>query len=250
MNIENRSEHPVLPDDDTIREDAMAFPILRKLRYKTVLIAVVIGIIAICLLLIILQVNSPSTDPLMTELDSQVQAEYEVNGSKDKKHGEENGAFDLSLYSLAGSIDQGFQANKADSSIVKSELAEIDKDLQGIKVALSNLGDNNNELRQLVSDTALRLDAISSQVKALKAVKRKPATKSKPRLAKVPPFHIDAIDVWDDMTYVVVSQAGQVAFLKTGDQQSGWTLTQIDRLKGQVKFQGPAGQVHSVSLQR
>lgn len=250
MNSENYSEQPVLPEDESIREDISKLPIIRKLRYKTVLIALVIGIIAITLVLIIRQAANPPADPLATELDSHAQTEYEVNGLKDKQQGGVNEAIDLSLYSLAGSIEQGFQTHQADSSIVKGELAEIDKDLQGIKVALSDLGESNKALRQIMSDTASRLDTISSQVKELKAVKHKPATKSKPRPAKVPPFHIDAIDIWDDKTYVVVSQAGRVAFLQVGERQSGWTITHIDRLKGQARFKGPAGQVHSVSLPR
>jgi hypothetical protein len=250
MNSENYSEQPVLPEDESIQEDTPVLPITRKLRYKTVLIALVIGIIAITVLLIIRQVENPSTDPLITELDSQTQDEYEVNGSNDKQQGETYGTVDFSLHSLADSIEQGFQARKEDSSIVKSELADIDKDLQGIKVALSDLGENNKEFRQLMSDTASRLDTITNQVKTLKVAKRKPKTKSKSRPAKVPPFKVDAIDVWDDKTYVVVSQAGHVAFLQAGERQSGWTLTHINRLKGQARFKGPSGQIHSVELQR
>jgi hypothetical protein len=68
---------------------------------------------------------------------------------------------------------------------------------------------------------------IVKDVRALKVVKRKPTAKHKPRPVKTPPFHIDAIDVWDDMTYVAVSQKGHVSFLKTGEQQSGWTVMHI-----------------------
>ena len=58
------------------------------------------------------------------------------------------------------------------------------------------------------------------------------------------------VPVGDAKTEVVISKAGQVAFLKPGEQQSGWTVTRIDHLTGQIDLKGPAGQVHSVSVQR
>ena len=93
-------------------------------------------------------------------------------------------------------------------------------------------------------------DTLINETRAPKAVKHKPSARQKSHPVKTPPFQIDAIDVWDDLTYVAISQAGRIAFLKTGEQQSGWKFTHIDRLKGLVNLQDPAGQVHSISLQR
>jgi len=87
-------------------------------------------------------------------------------------------------------------------------------------------------------------------VHSLKAVKRQATARKPQHVVSAPPFHIEAIDLWDDLTYVAVSQKGQVFFLKAGEQQSGWTVTHIDRIKGQVGFRGPAGQAYTVSLQR
>ena len=248
MNSENYSDQPVLPEDESIQEDTPALPTTRKLRYKTVLIAVVIGIIAITVLLIISQVSSPPTDPLMTGLDSQAQTEYEVLGAVGKQQGEGYDAINGRLDTLASRIEQGFEIQKAEIIEVNLKLTAVDKSLQEIKTAVDSLGEGSKEINRLVSDAASRLDVVTKQVNALKASKRKPATK--PKQAKTPPFHIDAIDVWDDESYVVVSQDGRVAFLKVGERQSGWNVTQIDRLKGQVRFKGPSGQIHSVELQR
>ena len=133
---------------------------------------------------------------------------------------------------------------------VKRKLAEMTESIREIKVGSNHLEESTKELSRRLSEATSRLDTIGEHVNALKVVKRKPKAKTKPRRIKTPPFHIDAIDIWDDATYVAVSQAGRVAFLKEGEQQSGWTVTHIDRFKGRVDLQGPAGQAHSISLQR
>ena len=154
------------------------------------------------------------------------------------------------LASLSDRIDRGFEVQQTHSSVVKRELSAMAEGIETIKAAMADLVEGNQDLGRRISEATSRLDTLTKEVRALKVVKRKPAARHKPRPVKTPPFQLDAIDVWDDVTYVAVSQAGRVAFLKAGEQQSGWTVTRIDRLKGQVDFQGPAGQVHSVSLQR
>ena len=109
--------------------------------------------------------------------------------------------------------------------------------------------ETNQQLDRQINESISRLDTFIKDARAPKVVKPKPAARQ-PRPVKTPPFQIDAIDVWDDLTYVSVSQAGQVAFLVAGEQQSGWSVTRIDRLKGQVDLRGPAGQAHSVLLPR
>ncbi len=252
MQSETHPEQSTLPDEEAIQEDAVAQPTARRIPYKTVLVAVVIGIIAISVLwlLIIRQEGNPVTDPMVTEPDIQAQADTEVKGSKVTRSEDEYGAIGRRLVSMSGRIGRGFQAQQTDSSDVKRKLTVMAKGLKEIKVVISDLGESNKEFGRRVSEATSQLETIAKEVRLLKVVKRKPTTKHKSRPAKIPPFHIDAIDVWDDVTYVAVSQAGRVAFLKAGEQQSGWTVTQIDRLKGQVDIQGPAGQARSVSLQR
>jgi hypothetical protein len=154
------------------------------------------------------------------------------------------------LVSISGRIDRGFEAQQTHSAVVTRELSAMAESLQPIKAAIADLGESHKALGRQIGEGTSQLNTVVKAVRALEVVKRKPAAKHKPRPVKTPPFHIDAIDVWDDMTYVAVSQAGRAAFLKPGEQQSGWTVSRIDRLKGQVDLKGPVGQVHSVSLQR
>ncbi|MCU7870788.1 MAG: hypothetical protein KZQ98_20035 [Candidatus Thiodiazotropha sp. (ex Lucinoma borealis)] len=252
MQSKTHPEQSTLPDEGAIQEDAVAQPTARRMPYTTVLAVVVIGIIVISMLwlLVIRQEGNPATDPMVMEPDIQAQADTEVKGSKVMRSEDEYEAIDRRLVSMFGRIDRGFQTQQTDNLDVKRKLAVMAKGLKEIKVAISDLGESNKELGRRVSEDTSKLETITKDIRALKVVKRKPTVKSKPRPVKTPPFHIDAIDVWDDVTYVAVSQAGRVAFLKAGEQQSGWTVTHIDRLKGQVDIQGPAGQAHSVSLQR
>ena len=133
---------------------------------------------------------------------------------------------------------------------MKKSLASVAESVRAIKVAVADLTESNHALRQRIDDSIARLNTLIKETQKRKVAQHKPAARPKPAPAKTPPFHVDAIDVWDDMTYVAISQAGRVAFLKSGEQQSGWTVARIDRLKGRVEFKGPLGQNHSVSLQR
>jgi hypothetical protein len=252
MQNETHREQSTLPDEETIRKEGVMHPIARRMPYKTVLAAVVIGIIVISLLwlLVIRNEGNPSINPMLTEPDLQTQADAEASGLKLTRSEDEYGAIDRRLVSMLDQYDRGLQAQQTNNSDVKRELTVMTEGLKELKVLISGLGKSNKEIGRHVSETTAQLKTIAKEVIALKVVKRKPITKPKARPAKIPPFHIDAIDVWDDVTYVVVSQAGRVAFLKQGERQSGWMITHIDRLKGQVEIQGPAGQAHSVSLQR
>jgi hypothetical protein len=147
-------------------------------------------------------------------------------------------------------MERGFEAQHADSADVMQAISEQTERLQVLNTAIADLGKSNQVLDGRVREAISRLESLTQAVAALKAVTHKPAPAHKPRSIKSPPFQIDAIDIWDDATYVAVSQAGRVAFLKTGETQSGWTVTRIDRLNGQVDVRGPGGQVQSLSIPR
>ena len=251
MQSETQPEQPTLPDEEAV-QDVVAQPTARRIPYKTVLVAVVIGIIAISVLwlLVIRQEGNPAADPRVTAPDIQAHANTEVKGSKVTRSEDEYEAIDHRLVSMSDRIDRGFQAQQTDDLDVKRKLALMAKGLKEIKVAISDLGESNRELGRRVSEATSKLETITKEVRVLKVTKHKPTVKSKSEPVKTPPFQIDSIDIWDEATYVAVSQAGRMAFLKEGEQQSGWTVTRIDRLKGRVDLQGSAGQAHSVSLQR
>jgi len=252
MTTEHQPEQ-VIPSEDAPKPDeAMEQPKSRRLAYKLVLTAVVIGIVAISVLsLFVIQLQEKPLDDLQIQESSTPNKtviktpEPEISPAEDKVE-----RIDRRLTSLSGQIDRGFEAQLAHSADVKQSLASVAESVQAIKVAVADLTESNDALRERVDDSIARLNSLIKETQKRKVAQHKPAARSKPAHAKTPPFHVDAIDVWDDMTYVAISQAGRVAFLKSGAKQSGWTVARIDRLKGRVEFKGPHGQHHSVSLQR
>ena len=252
MKTETQSEQPISADDESKLEKAGTRPAFRRVAYMNVLAAVVIGIFTISALwmFVICQEGSPVFEAPVTEPDVQVHEGTVEKALPAAKTDPAVESIERRLVSLSGRIGQGFTSQQTHSSEVKRELTAMAEGIQAIKAAIADLGVSNQELGRSLSEATSLLDTLAMEIRSLKVVKRKPAARHKPRPVKIPPFRIDAIDVWDDMTYVAVSQAGRMAFLKAGEQQSGWMVIHINRLKGQVDFQGPAGQLHSVSLQR
>lgn len=252
MTIEQQTE-PVIPSEEATRRDkAEEQPTSRRVAYKSVLSAVVVGIIVIGGLsfFIVQQPTNPIDDAQVSEPGTPRQGvikrpESEMAIAEDKIE-----QIDQRLTSLSGRIDRGFEVQIAHSADVKQSLASVAETVRAINMAVADLTKSNRALGQRIDAAISRLNTLIKETRKRKVVQRKPAAKSKPRPAKTPPFHVDAIDVWDDMTYVAISQAGRVAFLKSGEQQSGWTVAGIDRLKGRVEFKGPVGQHHFVSLPR
>jgi hypothetical protein len=252
MATETQTEETVILDDETNPEIVGAQPVSHRVAYKTVLAAVVIGILTISSLwvVVIQQADNPANATVVTDPDNQVHEDTAAKSFKIEPLEDQYGIIDRKLVSLTGRIDRGFESQQTHNSQVKRDLTVMTESLQSIREAIAALGDSSQALGRHISKATSRLDALVKDVRALKNVKRKSESRHKPRPVKQPPFQIDAIDIWDDLTYVAVSQVGQVAFLKPGEQQSGWTVTRIDQLTGQVDLKGPAGQVHSVSVQR
>lgn len=252
MTTEHQPEQVIPSEGAPKLDEAEEQPRSRQLAYKSVLTAVVIGIVTISALslFVIQRQEKPLDDHQIQESNTPNQAviknpEPEVGPAEDKVE-----QIDRRLTSLTGRIERGFEAQLAHSADVKQSLSSVAEGVQAIKVAVANLTESNNALRQRIDDSIARLNTLIKETRKRKVTQHKPAARSKPAPAKTPPFHVDAIDVWDDMTYVAISQAGRVAFLRSGEQQSGWTVVRINRLKGKVEFKGPHGQNHSVSLQR
>lgn len=252
MNSETHLEQPVHSDEEVIQEDAVAPPTARGLPYKTVLVAVVVGIIIVSglWLFVIGQEESPSNGVTEWESGIQPHGASETIGTRVARTEDKYDQIDQRLASLSDRIERGFEAQQGHSRDVQDSLAAMGESVRAVKVTVTELAGSNRELGQRVGEAISRLDIVKKDVHQHRIAQRKPTAKSKPRPAKKPPFRIDAIDVWDEETFVAVSQAGRVAFLKAGGQQAGWTVTHIDRLEGRIDFRGPAGQGHSITLQR
>jgi len=252
MTTEQQPEQINPSEKESKQDKAERQPRSRRLAYKSVLTAVVVGIVVISALSLskIQRQEKPLDELQIQDSDTPTREviktpELEVGADEDKV-----GQIDQRLTSLSGRIDRGFEAQVAHSADVNQSLESVAESIQSIKVAVDDLSESNRARRQRIDASIARLNTLIKETQKRKVTQHKPAARSKPASAKTPPFHVDAIDVWDDITYVAISQAGRGAFLKLGEQQSGWTVARIDRLKGRVEFKGPHGQNHSVSLQR
>jgi methyl-accepting chemotaxis protein len=159
-------------------------------------------------------------------------------------------AINRKLDTLAGQLHRGFETLRTDRADVKHALSTLAVRFDETQGAIVELHQGNEALSSRLAETTAQLATLAQAVQSFKVIKRQATVKKSRPVVSAPPFQIDAIDLWDDMTYVAVSQKGRVSFLKAGEQQSGWTVTNIDRLKGQVGFRRPAGQAYAVSLQR
>jgi len=252
MTNEQKPEQVTSSEEAAMLDDAEEQPTSRRVAYKSVLTAVVAGIIAIGGLsfFIVRQQGNPIDDVQVLEPSAPTQAVIESQDTVVAVAEDKVEQIDRRLTSLSGRIDRGFEAQLSHSADVKRSLATVAESVRAIKVAVADLTESNRALGQRIDASISRLNTLIKETRKRKVVQRKPVARRKARPAKTPPFHVDAIDVWDDVTYVAISQAGRVAFLKRGEQQSGWTVARIDRLKSKVEFKGPIGQNHSVSLQR
>ena len=252
MQTETKPEEPTISDDETEQVNTKARLVSQRIAYKTVLVAIVIGILTISSLwiFVVQRVDHPISTTALTDPEVQRAEDKKNDVFESERFRELYGIINSKLVSLSGRIERGFEAQQTHSSEVKRNFTLVAQSLQNIDEGITDLGESNLEMGRRINQATSRLDLIAKDVRALKTVQRKSVTKHKPPLVKVPPFHIDAIDRWDDVTYVAVSQAGQVAFLRLGEQQSGWTVTRIDHHLGQVDLKGPDGHTHSVSVQR
>jgi hypothetical protein len=252
MNTETQAVQPDPSDEVSLLADAEPQPTTRRLPYKSVLVALVIGALTVGVqgLLVVGEESVPASKTSKPLAATQVEPEAMPGGMARAQTDQDIALIDQKLTSLSDQIDRRFETLQAIVVEGRRTLSTLAEQVQTISVTIADLGKNNQNLFQRMGETTHRLETLSKSVQTLTVTKRKPIAKKKPASATQPPFQIDAIDQWDDQTYVVVSQAGQVAFLKAGEQQSGWTLTHIDRLTGQVAFTGPDGTAYSVSVAR
>lgn len=248
MNSESPASqaNPPIPDSDPATTRAAKSS--RGMNYKSALTAVMVGLITMGALRVM--VWSTSHDATASEPPIHVR-ETAVAQPPPK---EPSSAFYESvmheLTALAQRLDEGLEELKTYGSDLDREIAMMVKGMRGIQSTLTDIGESNRDLKERLSTAEHQLEVITREVQTLNTLQRKLKAKPKPRVTKVPPFQVDAIDRWDDTVYVAVSHAGHVAFLRVGEQQSGWRVKSIDRVKGRVGFRGPAGQHYSATVRR
>jgi hypothetical protein len=154
----------------------------------------------------------------------------------------------LSTKAVAEQVSKGFEALTLEHANSKLALTSLAESIRDIRESLVELREENNALSERIDDAQSNLQAMARDVHVLKVAQMKRSAAQRKQAASRPPFDVDAIDVWDDDVYVAVSQNGQVAFLREGDQRSGWLVTQIDRPRGRVEFHGPQDQPFVASI--
>jgi len=250
MRINTGNEQPTSSNKEAKKKSLIEKILNGPVAYKVVLSSVVMGIIAVCVFWVYVtpQAGNPNSTSLTMPPD--IKAYEEQKTSRLNASRKEHESIKHLLESISSRIDERASVLIENSVLVKSELQDMAESIKQINEMISELGVSHKDLSRQISESNSGLNAVAEDIQALKVAKRKSTTRQKTRSVKKPPFVIDAIDVWGNVGYVAVSQAGHVSFLKVGDQQSGWTLTDIDHLKGQVSFQGAAGNVYSTSIKR
>lgn len=254
MNTENQPERSDSAEDTVLVDELEEFEFTspsRRRPYKSVLAVVVIGIATIGATWLILDQSAVHSSVTTTkQTRAPVLPATVVKGFETTSNDEPYRRIERRLDALGDRIAHGFESQAGQEAKLKHRLVAMGDSLRAIETSIAKLNENNRMLAQHIREATTKLDALTKHVRALKVRKRKVAAKPTLRHATAPPFQVDAIDVWDDTTYVAISQAGRVAFLKQGDRRAGWSVVRIDRQEGKVTFRGPAGQAHSVTLQR
>jgi hypothetical protein len=151
---------------------------------------------------------------------------------------------------LSHQIRQGFDFLMIERTGTNPELTSLADGIREIRASITALYQGNEALEQRIADTQSRLQGIAKELQGLRIASKKRVSIQRNPAARVPPFQIEAIDRWDDADYVAVSQQGHIAFLRAGEQRSGWQVVRIDRQQGRIAFRGPDGQDYSVSPER
>jgi len=261
-------KQPDCPKQDSLHSVAPEQPISYGLPRKTILVATAIGAVTIGVVLTIMfgfsigtgesdyqaglsessladaVTGIPGPAGLMIEpgIEPFIPETSQAEQPQDLLH--------LKLDSCIGRVNQGFDALHVGQSILKKELPAMGEGIRVIQDVIADLRLGNELLSQRITEIQAKLKTIAKDVRGLKTPKKRITAKKRKPVIKTPPFQVDAIDLWNDVIYVAVSHKGRAAFLKEGEQQSGWSVTKIDRLKGEVGFRGPAGQIYSVIVQR
>jgi len=265
--MENNTDlkQPEHQKQDALYDEAASQLISPRSMRKTVLITASIGVAITVLLFVVMtnqdiesnssgyltdlsELSSDGNVSVITGLMPEISAEsfnQEISQTDQTQE-----ALHLKLDSCIGRVNQGFEALQVDQLTMRKELPAIGEGIRMIQDAIADLRLGNELLSQRITEIQTKLKTIAKDVRGLKTPKKRITAKKRKPVIKTPPFQIDAIDLWNDVIYVAVSHNGRVAFLKEGEQQSGWSVTRIDRFKGKVQFRGPAGQIHLGTVRR
>jgi len=261
-------KQPDCPKEDSLHDEATDQSTSHRPSRKTILIAAVISVVTIIALSVVMfgyvfepnnsdyqtGLSKPPFDDVVSGIAAPAglisETSAESFNSEISQAEQPQDLLHLKLDTCIDRVDQGFDALQTGQLIMKKELPAMGESVRAIQDVIADLRLGNEVLSQRITEIQAKLKTIAKDVRGLKTPKKRITAKKRKAVIKTPPFQIDAIDLWNDVIYVAVSHNGRAAFLKEGEQQSGWLVTQINQLKGEVGFRGPVGQIHSVIVQR
>lgn len=258
MENENRSvrSHDAEPDSARVNVTEQTKP--QRSSRKTLLIAVIVSVITIGAL-VTLRGQSNALHSGAVTLDHETPALHDNATNPGGINGVEGNSplaarpsetIMRAIEGVSDRINQWFESLRTEQASANRGLSSLSASMSEIHESIAELRKGSDELKQHIIEAQSKLQAIAQDVHGLKVATKKKTVVQHKQAARVPPFHVDAIDLWDAAVYVAISQNGRTAFLREGQQQSGWRVTHIDRLKEQITFLGPEGQDYSASLGR
>lgn len=242
---------------DTVHESAEK-PGMIKGPTRTLLMAVVIGVLTLGALVILpYPVGGQREASVIAQQAAPAVAVGEGNPLSAMRIDQNPFPADTAFVTIEQGIEglskqfrQGFDSLLLEQTRTNPELSSLADGIREIQAAIAALRKGTEALEQRIADTQSRLQGIAKELQGLRIAGKKRAPAQPKPAASAPPFQIEAIDRWDHADYVAVSQGGHIAFLREGEQRSGWQVVRIDRHKGRIAFRGPDGQDYSVAPER
>lgn len=256
--MEDELQYGASPQGQETGHETAEKPVMTRSATKTLLMVVVIGALTLGVLVILIYPVGGQREASVIEqqavLEEGMTAGAPLSGNRTgKATSPTDPAFatiERSIEGLSGQIHQGFDSLMTERTRTNPELTRLADGIREIQAAIAVLRKGNEALEQRIADTQTRLQGIAKELQGLRVASKKRVPAQRKPAAPVPPFQIQTIDRWDDIDYVAVSQGGHIAFLREGEQRSGWQVVRIDRQKGRIAFLGPDGQDYSVSPER
>ena len=137
-----------MSDEEASPKDTGVEPTARWVAYKPLLVAVVIGVLALSMLwlFVIRQQGDQGDATLATNPDTSVYATPSANGLQISGMEEQIGKIDRGMASISDRIDQGFEAEQSQSVEVQNQLSEISRNIQTIEATIADQRETDQAL--------------------------------------------------------------------------------------------------------
>ena len=176
MTTETRVVQPDPADEVSVSTDAESQPTVRRMPYKSVLAALVIGALTVGAqgLLVVGEEVAPVNETSEPLPATQVEPEAMPGGMARAQTDQDMASIDQKLTSLSDQLDRRFETLQAIVVEGRRTLSVLAEQVQTISVTIADLGKNNQNLFQRMGETTHRLDTLAKAVQSLTVAKRTP----------------------------------------------------------------------------